>query len=336
MASTITDIARETGLGLATISSYLNGGNIREKNRTLIESAIEKLKFEVNEVARGLKTNKTKTVGVVIPELKNIYFSAVIGGVGAILRKHGFATIICDFDGTYDQEKAAVDFLFKKRVDGLINMPLCPDGRHLDSFYAARKPIVLFDRKIRGLECDTVLVENKKSVAFVVNLLIQNGHERIGIIGGPEDVYTSNERILGYRQAMEEARLRVDKKLIAHGDYTTIVSGVKVFRELVHDNPDMTAVIATNYEMTVGAMIEANELNIHIPEKLSIVGYDNIEFARACRPKLTIIAQPVSDIAFNVANIILQRLNENKENKSANKTLKLDTILVEGASIKKL
>ena len=336
MASTIKDIARETGLGFATISNYLNGKNVRDKNKVLIEAAIKKLNFEVNEVARGLKTNKTRTVGIVIPTLNNIFFSAIAAQVGNVFRNHGYATIICDYNEDAKQEKAAVDFLYKKRVDGLINMPSCQNGRHLESFYKAQKPIVLFDRKIEGIECDTVLVENKEAVASGVQLLIRNGHKRIGIIAGPNDIFTANERLAGYIQAMEEANLGVDEKLIIHGNYSTIVDGTRAFKELVSKNPDMTAVIATNYEMTVGMIISSNEQNIQIPDKLSVIGYDSKEFAQACRPRLTMIAQPTTDIAINVANIMLSRLEEDVANRSVSKTLKLKTILIEGSSIKKI
>ena len=117
------DIARETGLGLATISSYLNGGNVREKNRIKIEEAIEKLHFEVNEVARGLKTNRTKTIGIILPELNNIFFSEIITAAEDLLRSHGYATMICDCRSDVKREEEAAEFLLHRRVDGLIMMP---------------------------------------------------------------------------------------------------------------------------------------------------------------------------------------------------------------------
>ena len=105
MGATIKDIAKRTGLGLATISSYLNGGNVREKNRIKIEEAIKELHFEVNEVARGLKTNRTKTIGIVIPELNNIFFAEIITEAEDILRSHGYATIICDCRSDIEREQ---------------------------------------------------------------------------------------------------------------------------------------------------------------------------------------------------------------------------------------
>ncbi len=123
MAVTIKDIAKKTGLGLATISSYLNGGNVREKNKVKIEAAIEELHFEVNEVARGLKTNRTKTIGIIIPELNNIFCAEIITEVEDVLRSRGYATMLCDCRTDEKREEEAVEFLNKRRVDGLILMP---------------------------------------------------------------------------------------------------------------------------------------------------------------------------------------------------------------------
>ena len=137
------DIARLTGLGLATISSYFNGGNVREKNRVKIEKAIEELHYEVNEVARGLKTNATKTIGVVIPELNNIFCAEIITGMEDILRSHGYATIVCDCRTDKKLEQEAVEFLIRRRVDGIINMPVDETGAHLKRFQKTCISIIL-------------------------------------------------------------------------------------------------------------------------------------------------------------------------------------------------
>lgn len=336
MAATIKDIAKQTGLGLATISSYLNGGNVREENKKKIEEAIIMLNFEINEVARGLKTNQTKTIGVVIPELNNIFCTEIITGMEDILRNHGYATIVCDCRTNKDLEKDAVDFLYRKRVDGIINMPVNADGSHLSSFQKAKKPIVLIDRKINGIDCDCVLVDNLTAVKNAIQILIENGHTRIGMISGPEDVFTAQERLLGYKLALMEAGIVSDDRLIAHGDYT-INSGVRCLEGLVKNNTDMTAVFVANYEMTMGAVIGINELGIKISEELSVIGFDNAEFARACKPKLTIVTQPMGEIAKNVANLILKRIEE-KHNGIEQKyqIIKLQTEIIEGSSIYKL
>ena len=335
MAATMKDIARRTGLGLATISSYFNGGNVREKNRIKIEEAIEELHYEVNEVARGLKTNATRTIGVVIPELNNTFCAEIITGMEDVLRSHGYATIVCDCRTDKKLEREAVEFLIRRRVDGIINMPVDEEGNHLKRFQKMGKPIVLIDRKIQGIDCDSVLVDNKKAAEDAVRYFIGRGHRNIGIIGGPEEVFTAQERMAGYYKALESAGIPVRESLIWHGDYT-IQGGVRGLEELVQNNPEMTAVFVTNYEMTMGAMIGVNELGIRIPEQLSMIGFDNLQFARACNPKLTIVAQPTDGIAKEVAKVMLNHLENAGETPGELFSEKLETEIIAGKSVRVL
>ena len=332
MAATMKDIARQTGLGLATISSYFNGGNVREKNRIKIEAAIEELHYEVNEVARGLKTNATRTIGVVIPELNNTFCAEIITGMEDVLRSHGYATIVCDCRTDRKLEQEAVEFLIRRRVDGIINMPVDEEGKHLRKFQKTGKPIVLIDRRIQGISCDSVLVDNRKAAEDAVQCFIKNGHRNIGIIGGPEGIFTAQERLSGYSKALKEAGIPIRGSLNFHGDYTN-QGGVRGLEELVRSNPDMTAVFVTNYEMTMGAMIGVNELGIKIPEQLSMIGFDNLQFARACNPKLTIVSQPTDGIAREVARIMLEHLENGKQENEECFSEKLQTEIIEGKSV---
>ena len=333
MAATMKDIARLTGLGLATISSYFNGGNVREKNRIKIEEAIEELHYEVNEVARGLKTNATKTVGVVIPELNNVFCAEIISGMEDILRSHGYAAIVCDCRTDKDLEREAVDFLTRKRVDGIINMPVDMTGSHLKEFKKTGKPIVLIDRMIQNLACDCVLVDNEAAAEKAVTMLVEQEHRKIGLIGGPDEVFTARQRMLGYMKALQKRGIAIDEKLICHGDYT-IQGGVQAFETLVKENPDMTAVFVANYEMTMGAVIGLNEMGLSMPDDISMIGFDNLPFARACRPSLTIVSQPTEKIARETAQIMLERL-EGKEESEEPVVRRLQTDIFIGRSVRR-
>lgn len=344
MGATMKDIARETGLGLATISSYLNGGNVREKNRVKIEEAIEKLHFEVNEVARGLKTNRTKTIGIILPELNNIFFSEIITAAEDLLRSHGYATMICDCRSDVKREEEAAEFLLHRRVDGLIMMPTGAEKKVLNKFRKSRRPVVLIDRRMENGDCDCVLVDNEGAAQNAVKRLMKKGHKKIGMITGPDNVYTARERQRGYELAMQESsKARTDTKLLADGNYT-IAGGAKAMRKLYEDNPDMTAVFISNYEMTVGAMMEINDLGIKVPEQLSVIGFDNEDFARAVVPRLTIVTQPTEEIGQAAANLLLSRLEDKDEtldktsDKKSDKTETTETIwlktgFVEGKSV---
>lgn len=336
MAATIKDIAQKTGLGLATISSYLNGGNVREKNRVKIEEAIRELHFEINETARGLKTNTTRTIGVVIPELNSVFCAKVIGRIEDTLRKHGYALMICDCRTDKVREREAVEFLMRKRVDGLINMPVDGKGRHLEKFRRTGKPVVLIDREINGLGCDSVCANNREAMKEAVKLLVENGHRGIGMVAGTQDVLTAQERLMGYEEACSENGIPLRESYIYSGD-CTIESGVLGLETLVRNNPEMTAVVVGNYNMSVGVMIGMNELGLSVPEELSVIGFDNLQFARACRPRLTILDQPTGEIADHAARIMLERLGKTDCAVNAQPyKVRLKTALIPGSSVKKL
>lgn len=332
MATTIKDLAQETGLSLATISSYINGGNVREKNRQKIESAIQKHGYVVNEMARSLKTNKSMTIGIIVPELKSNFFANIISEAEDILRHHGYSVLVCDCRTDPEREQDAVDFLLRKRVDGIINAPVTHDGRHLRQFFDEGKAVVLIDRKIECISCDCVIVDNINAVRKAVRTLVENGHTKIGYIGGPQSVYTSAQRTLGYKYAMEENGLPVEDRLVVGGNFT-IQGGADAMTHLVRTNPDMSAVIATNDEMTVGCMIAANEMDLRIPGDISIIGFDHLDFSSACSPRLTIISQPSLEIARCASSLLLRRLAGDT---GATEELRLSTSITSGKSIAKL
>lgn len=334
MAATIKDIASRTGLGLATISSYLNGGNVREKNREKIEAAIRELNFEVNEVARGLKTNRTHTIGVVIPELNNIFCTEIITGMEDILRKHGYATIICDCRTDKQLEREAVDFLYRKRVDGIINIPVDETGAHLQQFAAAQKPVVVIDRKLPQQFCDSILVDNRAAAGKAVEILLAHGHRSIGMVTGPQEVYTAKERYEGYAAALQAAGILLREELVVHSDYT-IRGAVAGVERLLAQKPQVTALFAANYEMTVGTMIVLNERGVSIPDEMSVIGFDNREFARALHPTLTIITQPTELIAKQAAERILKRL-EQDASATAPQEWYLQTEVLLGKSVRQI
>lgn len=332
MGATMKDIAKRTGLGLATISSYLNGGNVREKNRIKIEEAIEELHFEVNEVARGLKTNRTKTIGIIIPELNNIFFAEIITEAEDILRNQGYATMICDCRSDEKREQEAAEFLFHRRVDGLIVMPTGSDASSLKRFVRAGKPVVLIDRKMEDSNCDCVLVDNEGAAEEAVKRLLKAGHKKIGMIAGPDGVYTAKERHQGYLKALREAGISPEESLVARGNYT-IAGGAAAMKSLKEQNPEMTAVFISNYEMTVGAVMEINDSGTAVPGELSVIGFDNIDFARASVPRLSIVTQPTKEIAREAARMLIARLDQES---SGPDTVKLKTGFVEGKSVKQI
>ena len=209
MAATLKDVASATGLSTATISKYINGIPVKEQNKITIDKVIAELDFHINDIARGLKTNRTRTIGVLIPELENIFSTAIVSSIEDVLMLHGYSTILCDYKSNPKLEAEKAVFLINKMVDGIITMPYYADGGYIKKLINKEIPIVLIDRMIDGVECDSVLVDNLNASYSAVEQLIKKGHKRIGIICGPKNIYTTKERLKGYIRVQEDYAILV-------------------------------------------------------------------------------------------------------------------------------
>ena len=335
MASTIKDIAHRTGLGLATISKYLNGGTVRVQNKKLIEEAIAELHYIPNEFARSLKTKQSHTIGVLIPELSNAFITSIITTMEDILRRHDYAVIVCDCRTDAKREAEAVSFLLHKRVDGLINMPTDITGEHLTPMLQHNIPIVLVDRMLQPLsgKVSSIVVDNVDASAKAVQYLVDNGHRNIGIILGNENLFTTQKRLQGYLEVHAQKGIVCNEEHIIYSDYT-VQGGYDAIKSLLTQKPPPTAVFITNYEMTLGAMIALNEMQISIPNKLSVIGFDKVDLFGSLYPNLSLVKQPQYAIGECAAKQMLALLNT--EEKGINQVITLPTELQEDLSVRKI
>lgn len=305
--ATMKDISKETGLALATISKYLNGGNVRPENKILLDKAVEKYDFKINETARSLKTRKSKLIGIVIPDLANTFITTIITEMSVYFRQKGYGIMVTDCRNDVSLEQEVLEFMLSRQVDGLVHMSIGNTGEHLETCVARKIPVVLVDRKIDGFHF--VGVDNVWAGKMATEHLIENGHKNIAIITGPTQLSTALERLTGYLSALQEHGILLNPSNILSADYS-IESGYQRMKELLLKKSDITAVVVTNYEMTVGAMIAVNELSVKIPEDLSFVGFDNLLLSRVISPKITIVSQPVVDIATTTAELLLKKINK--------------------------
>jgi len=248
-------------------------------------------------------------VGVLIPNFENIFFTSIVSNIENGLLQEGYSTIVCDYKENPRLEAEKLNFLLDKMVDGIIMMPLTDSDVLINEIIAKDIPVILIDRMINNVNCDVVLVDNLNASYDAVEQLIIRGHKRIGIIVGPEDVYTAQERLKGYIRVHEDYGREVDPCLIQYGDYQ-MQSGYELFQELLRIDPPPTAVYVTNYEMTLGAVIAINETNLKVPEDLSVIGFDNLALARIVKPSLSIVVQPMQQIGEVAAQILLKRLKK--------------------------
>ena len=310
MAATIRDISRITGLSLATISKYLNGGNLLPENSAKIEKAIEELHYEVNEMARGLVTSRSKTIGVVIFDISNVFACTVLQYLGAHLREAGYASMICDSMNDPQLEEENIRFLLGKKVDGLIVMPISQDPAFLEPALRAGVPVVLLDRSLNDPRFDCVKVDNRKASYEAMEMLTDSGHRKIAVISS-ETVTTGKERVEGCRQLLREKGIEPVPAYWKIGTHS-IDHGYRSMRELLEMKEPPTAVFLGNFEIILGAVMALNESGMQCPEDISLIGFDDLIISALSNPRLCLVVQPLRQMAVEAVKILLDRIDQSR------------------------
>jgi len=307
-------------LSLATISKYLNGGNVREENRKSIDEAVEALGYRVNRNARSLKTNRTMTVGVVMPTLSVPFFGSVISALDRTLREAGYTSFVCSYDFDRDLELEKLRVLCNNNVDGIVLVAQHVSAQELNEIRSSRgseMPMVLVDRTIPGFVCDSIVIDNLNATYNAVEQLINAGHRLIGIIVGPQDISTANERMVGYRRALEDYGIEpqtgqytkdgMSEALIQIGRYD-FESGYRQFNSFMDMEHPPTALCVTNYDMTMGAVTAAHERNVILGKDIGFVGFDAVDLCRIVSPPLSIVEQPTDLMGQKAGEVLLKRM----------------------------
>ncbi len=310
MPSTIKDVAKKAGVSIATVSKFINGGNVLDDNRVSIEEAISELNYQVNTVARGMKTRRSMTVGVLIPSLADYFGVSILATIDSELFKHGYSTIICDYS-EHDPASARtkLEFLMNKQVDGIIMQPINVKPGDFERAESQNTPIVFVDVQAGGQAHDCVVINNIDITVQITQHLINFGHKRIGLISGAAGVITTDDRVIGYRKALEKAGLPFSQELL-HLVNISEESGYLGMKHFMKLAEPPTAVFTTGYDLTVGALMYMSEKGIRIPEDMSFVGFENKTIARIYHPKLTIGVQPIQKIGHTAASMLIERMSE--------------------------
>lgn len=307
MSATYRDIQTLTGLSLATISKYFNGQNVRPKNAAAIEAAAAELNFRVNKFAQSLRTQRSMTVGVLLPALANSFHAAIISETGEALMRHGYGMIVGEYTSDEGHLEEAAEFLLERMIDGLIMVPF-EDGTRPPELDVRHRgvPIVSLDRADpHGF--DSVVVDNRGAGRMVADRLLEFGHHDIGILAGPAALYSTQNRTAGARERFAERGVRIPDSRVVHSALTAEAARVATHALLEGANPP-SAIFATNAETTVGAAIALNEMRLRTPDAVSFVGFDNLDLARAVPPGLEIVTQPVAEIADEASRLLLRRM----------------------------
>ena len=306
MGVTIKDLARETGLTAATISAYFNDGNVRTYNREKIERAIEKLGYVRNDYARALRTHRSMTVGVLIPEMSNLFSTTIIAEMEEDLRRKGYGVIVCDCRSDRKREQEAMRFLLSKMVDGMIVIPVTTDSKTFATALEKGVPCVAIDRLTDNKKVSHVLINNRSISAEAVKKMIDNGIEDIAIVCGDESVYTAKERLAGYTDAMKAAGL--EDKALGECGHLTIEGGYNAVKKILREHPHVKGIFVTNYEMTVGGIIALNEEGVKAGQDIAFMGFDNVEILKSLYPGMHTVGQPIKEIGRVAAETLISMM----------------------------
>ena len=324
----IKDVAKRAGVAVGTVSRYLNGADIKEVNKVKIDEAIESLDFKLNQIARTLKTNKTFTIGVIIPGLTDIYSTTIVSSIERELYKHGYNIFVCDSWGSAETELKKINILLDKQIDGLIIYPVAEDISYLKTLKNKKVPLVTIDSMVKGFECDQILTDNINATYSATEWLINNNHKKIGIISGNRQHFTAGERLKGYERALEAYAINIDQSFIKAKDFSE-ESGYEGLQELMNLKEPPTAVMACNYYTTIGAIKAIYDLGLKIPEQLSLIGFDNLGISELVRPALSIIVQPMEEVGIAAAQLLIKRIKGDYEDFPRVSRLKTSFVLKE-------
>lgn len=312
---TMEDIAERTGVSINTVSRALNDKpDINEETKKEILRVADELDYQPNRFAQGLRSSKTYTLGVIVADIQNPFFSALLKGVEKAARKEGYSIIVQDTDENYENEKTAIKTALAEQVDGLLISPVQTNDQTIIELEQSELPFVLLGRHFDKLNTPYVVTDDVHGASAAVDHLVDRGHERIALINGPAYISSSKERFKGYRRAMKDHDISIPDAFVLENN-VTIENGYKTARELLSRPERPTAVLCYSDFVALGVLKAARNEGLKIPEDLAVVGYDDIFFSTCLETPLTTVRIPKRELgnkAFEILiDLMAEKCNEN-------------------------
>ena len=311
--ATIKDVAHAARVSVATVSAVVNSTKyVSDTLARRVRRAIDTTGYQPHGVARSLKNGRTQTLGLIVSDITNPFFTAVARSVEDAAHVAGYAVVLCNSDEDVEKERLYLQLMRRRRVDGLIWAPAGDIRSYRDLRADQRAPTILLDRRIDGMPMDAVLVDNMRATRKAIEHLIGLGHQRIALITGLPRLSTSRERLQGYREAMAARGLKPSPRLVVQGDFRSDTAHDAAIR-LLRMKPRPTAVFASNNLMALGLLRAIRELGLRCPDDVSVAAFDDFEEASLFTPPLTTIAQPTTAIGAKAVGLLLKRIGQREE-----------------------
>jgi LacI family transcriptional regulator len=310
---TIYDVAREANVSMATVSRVVNGNpNVKPVTRKKVLEVIERLGYRPNAVARGLASKKTTTVGVIIPDISNIFFAELARGIEDIATMYKYNIILSNSDQNMDKELRLFNTMLGKQVDGLVFMGGNITPVHVEEFEKSQVPIVLAGSIEETGVIPSVNIDYEQAVFDSVKEFIEKGHRNIAFVVGPlHEPKNAEKKLKGYQNALKEAGIPFNEDLLVEGDYT-YDSGLEAFDKLLEASERPTAILVGSDEMALGIVHGAEDKGYKIPEDFEVITSDNTRLSLMVRPQLTTIVQPLYDIGAVAMRLLTKLMNKEK------------------------
>ncbi len=319
MAGTIREVARRAGVSAATVSRVINANpRVSEDTREKVYSAIRRLGYVPNAMARGLPLGKTHTIGLIVPEIADGFFSQLIRGADEAAVKSGFHLLVSTFHSHRNDEEVSFRLMSEGRVDGLVLMDPTLSEDFLTESHRSRFPIVVLCKKVKYTNCRYIVIDDVKGAYQAVVHLIRHGYKRIATIRGPEDNYDASQRLTGYKTALKDYNIPLKDEYIVDGNFRW-EGGESAMHTLLDLSDPPDAVFAANDSMAIGAMEVVKKRGLSVPQDVAIIGFDDIELARLVTPPLTTVHLPVYELGAMAINMLIGMLK--KEDLSLRNTL---------------
>jgi LacI family transcriptional regulator len=326
---TVHDVAKRAGVAPITVSRVINNsGYISDATRRRVEAIIKEIGYVPNTLARGLRSKRTNTLALIVTDITNPYFTSMARGVEDVAGDSNYTVIYCNTDESEAKEEKYANILAQKQVDGVLLVPAGGNDRTIRFLGSNNIAVVVLDRRVSGVETDFVRSDSVNGANRLAKLLIGLGHERIAIITGPKNVSTAVDRVTGYKQALIEAGLS-ENELIYYGEFNQ-QSGYELTKQAMMLSPKPTALFGANNFIMLGIIKALRELQLNVPDDISVVGFDDFPKAMLVKPFFTAIVQPAYEMGRVATQLLLDRISGDSSKEC--QELILPTELFEGES----
>lgn len=312
MKSSITDVARKANVSTATVSRVINNNDsVKPLLRARVLSAIEELEYEPSGIARNMRNQSKRTIGLIIADVQNPFFTDMVRAIEETAYEHQYTVLLGSSANQVKREQLYLNLLAQERVAGVVVVPLGSDPAAFQ--FRRTLPMVFLDRSVPGVDADAVLLDNFRGGAMGAEHLMSFGHEHIGLVAAPSVNGAVDERQEGFRSALLRAGIRPDPAFSQWGNDIKEVGGFNATLELLAMKPRPTALFAVNNVRTLGMLRAINAAGLRMPDDISVIGFDDSPWLSLLSPPLTTIGQPVYEMANEAVRLLLRRIGNRNE-----------------------